>query len=141
MGFLEPRVDLVLTGHDHIYSRIEKKDEEGLYYIVNGPGGSSLYKIIPDALPADQFDVVSYNRNYGAMQIKARRHRLEMKFYSISNSSKALSPACKESIPLSVVFRLSFLPISLQCTAHQLKRAAIPDCSMRNPSYLVRFSI
>lgn len=35
-------VDLVLTGHDHIYERSQKN---GVYYVVTGGGGAPLYKI------------------------------------------------------------------------------------------------
>ncbi len=35
-------VDLVLTGHDHIYERSKKN---GVYYVVTGGGGAPLYKL------------------------------------------------------------------------------------------------
>lgn len=38
----EQRVDLVLSGHDHIY---ERGDAKGLKYIVSGGGGAPLYPI------------------------------------------------------------------------------------------------
>jgi 3',5'-cyclic AMP phosphodiesterase CpdA len=39
---LKYKVDLVLSGHDHIYQR---GDAKGLRYVVSGGGGASLYGI------------------------------------------------------------------------------------------------
>lgn len=83
--FYHHGVDLVLTGHDHIYSRIEKIDEPGMYYIVNGLGGKSLYECVPDALPGDRFISSCYNDNYGAMKVKANFNCLEIQFLAISD--------------------------------------------------------
>ncbi len=55
-------VDLVLAGHDHIYSRFQKGS---VVYAVNGVGGSSLYDIDPNH--GDQ-DLRASQRVYGAMQ-------------------------------------------------------------------------
>ena len=35
--FLKYGVDVVLTGHDHVYERI--KPQKGIYYFVSGAGG------------------------------------------------------------------------------------------------------
>lgn len=55
-------VDLVLTGHDHIYERLETG---GVTYIVNGIGGAGLYGIqatgpLPESL-------VQFDSEHGAM--------------------------------------------------------------------------
>lgn len=83
--FYHHGVDVVLTGHDHVYCRIEKKDEPGMYYIVNGLGGKSLYQCNADALPSDKFTTYCFDGNYGAIKAKANNSYLEIKFYSISN--------------------------------------------------------
>ena len=83
--FYQHDVDFVLTGHDHVYSRIEKLDEQGMYYIINGLGGSSLYSCNPDKLPSDLFDVFCYDDNYGAIKATATNYRLQLMFYAISD--------------------------------------------------------
>ncbi|MDQ3987051.1 MAG: hypothetical protein M3280_11230, partial [Actinomycetota bacterium] len=43
--FEEYGVDLVLTGHDHLYA--VTKPQNGLRYVVTGGGGASLYPCVP----------------------------------------------------------------------------------------------
>jgi len=81
--FYAQHINLVLTGHDHIYSRISKFDEEGLYYIVNGVGGKSLYSSSVHPLPADQFDTFSYDSDYGAIRAVATARKLVVEFYAV----------------------------------------------------------
>jgi hypothetical protein len=40
--FKQHKVDLILSGHDHIY---ERGDTDGMRYVVSGGGGAPLYKI------------------------------------------------------------------------------------------------
>lgn len=82
--FYAQNVNLVLTGHDHIYSRISRFDEEGLYYIVNGVGGRSLYSSSVNPLPADQFDTFYYDSDYGAIRAVATANKLVVEFYAVS---------------------------------------------------------
>ena len=79
-------VNAVLTGHDHIYSRIEKLDEPGLYYIINGLGGKSLYDCSANTLETEDFSVVCYDENFGAIRGKANSERLIMEFFSVDNN-------------------------------------------------------
>ena len=76
-------VNIVLTGHDHIYSRIERKEEAGLYYIVNGAGGHSLYNCNTSQLPVNDFNTFCYDADYGAIKASATPLRLVLEFYSI----------------------------------------------------------
>jgi tartrate-resistant acid phosphatase type 5 len=76
-------VDIVLTGHDHIYSRIEKKVEQGMYYIVNGLGGKSIYECNPSQLPEEEFETYCYSADYGAIKATATNNKLVLEFYSI----------------------------------------------------------
>jgi len=76
-------VDIVLTGHDHIYSRIEKTSEKGMFYLVNGLGGKSIYECNPAQLPAKEFDTYCYNADYGAIKATATNNKLVLEFYSI----------------------------------------------------------
>jgi len=82
--FYAQHVNLVLTGHDHIYSRISKFDEDGLYYIVNGLGGRSLYSGRVNPLPADQFDTFCYDSDYGAIRAVATTNKLVVELYAVS---------------------------------------------------------
>lgn len=40
--FREHKIDLVISGHDHIY---ERGEEKGLKYLVSGGGGAPLYRV------------------------------------------------------------------------------------------------
>ena len=74
--FKEWGADLVLSGHDHTYERLQV---DGLTYIVNGLGGNSIYDfLIP--LPESQF---RYNQEHGAMLIEADSVSLQIQFFNI----------------------------------------------------------
>lgn len=74
--FLEWGADLVLSGHDHTYERLQV---DGLTYIVNGLGGGSIYDfLIP--LPESRF---RYNQEHGAMLIEADSQSLLILFINI----------------------------------------------------------
>ena len=78
-------VHLVLSGHDHIYSRLEHEGETGLNYIVNGLGGKSLYTCNEAALDPSVSTLVCFDENYGAMRCLVTQDQLEIAFYSIDN--------------------------------------------------------
>jgi len=78
-------VDLLLTGHDHVYERIERKKEEGTHYIVNGLGGRSIYGCNPSALSSDLFSVFCYSGDYGAVKAIATKEKLIVEFYAVSS--------------------------------------------------------
>ncbi|MCK4989317.1 MAG: metallophosphoesterase [Bacteroidales bacterium] len=81
--YYSTQVNIVFSGHDHIYSRIEKKGEEGLYYIVNGVGGRNLYDCDSSPLSADEFETFCYDADYGAIKATATFNTLVMEFYTI----------------------------------------------------------
>ncbi len=81
--FWELGVTSVISGHDHLYTRIHKKNEPGLIYIVNGAGGKSLYPCQDNPLNPDKFDVVCYDENFGAMLVTATHHTMKFLFSSI----------------------------------------------------------
>lgn len=65
--FGEWGADVVLSGHEHSYERL---DVGGMPYFVNGIGGRSLYSFTHlGELPAGVTSLVRYNANYGAMLV------------------------------------------------------------------------
>jgi len=75
--FKEWGVDLVLSGHDHTYERLQI---DGLTYIVNGLGGAAIYdfnQILTGSL-------IRYNQDYGAMLIEASPENLKLQFINRS---------------------------------------------------------
>ncbi len=62
--FKEWGADLILTGHEHVYERLNAK---GLTYIVNGIGGKSLYKFKNPIVQS----IFRYNENYGSLKIES----------------------------------------------------------------------
>lgn len=83
-------LDVVFTGHDHVYNRIEKVDEKGLYYIVNGLGGAAAYKCDEHPLAANLFNTVCYGEDYGAIKAVATKNKLVIEFYSIANTAQPI---------------------------------------------------
>ena len=78
--------NLVIAGHNHLYARINKRDEENIFYLVNGLGGHpSRYSCNSKQLNPQKFDVICYNADFGAMKISANSKLLQMGFYNITN--------------------------------------------------------
>lgn len=71
--FKEWGADLVLSGHDHTYERLQIND---FTYIVNGLGGGSIYDFL---LPLPS-SVVRYNQDYGAMLMEVDADTLRLQF-------------------------------------------------------------
>ncbi len=72
--FAEWGADAVLSGHDHLYERLEV---DGLVYFTNGLGGhASVYDFV-DILPQSQF---RYNDSHGAMRVQATSNWILFEF-------------------------------------------------------------
>ncbi len=78
-------VDLILTGHSHIYERITRLDSALPVYIVNGLGGKGINNCNENPLGNNQFDVFCYDDNYGTLIIEASFSTMTIKFISIEN--------------------------------------------------------
>ena len=66
-------VDVVLTGHEHWYERIEK---DGFPYVINGLGGA-LWDSLPD--PGEPDSVASFSGALGAMLVEASDTEMTLK--------------------------------------------------------------
>lgn len=78
-------VDAVLTGHDHLYARMEKINEPLVHYLISGAGGKSLYQANNAQLDPAIFKVFSYDQNYGAIKGSCSANRLLLQYFSIDN--------------------------------------------------------
>ncbi len=76
--FKEWGADVVMSGHDHTYERL---NIGGLTYFVNGVGGSSLYGF-GTPISGSEF---RYNAMHGAMLVEADAQSMSFKFYNKSN--------------------------------------------------------
>ncbi|MCA9654714.1 MAG: metallophosphoesterase [Myxococcales bacterium] len=76
--FAQWGADVVMSGHDHHYERIER---DGLPYFVNGLGGNpnrySLRRPVPGSM-------VRFRDAHGAMLVEATPDRLELRFVTVS---------------------------------------------------------
>jgi hypothetical protein len=70
-------VDVVLSGHEHNYERIEK---EGVSYVVNGLGGNHY---IRDFKNIDPESVIRYRAQFGALFLTIKKEILSFKFITI----------------------------------------------------------
>ncbi|NWF63125.1 MAG: metallophosphoesterase [Chloroflexi bacterium] len=75
--FKEWGADVVLSGHNHLYERL---NVNGLPYLINGLGGAEIYKF-ETVIPESQ---VRYNLDYGAMRVEATN--AYMKFQMITRA-------------------------------------------------------
>lgn len=76
--FAELGADLVLTGHDHSYERIQRS---GLTYIVNGLGGAELYRI---EAPIEG-SIKHYDKKHGALFIEADETKMHIRLVNDEN--------------------------------------------------------
>lgn len=85
-------VDIVMTGHDHIYAVIKRKDEETLHYIINGIGGKSLYKCNSSSLSTEKFELAYCNdSDYGAIKAFATPEKLVLELYLIGDPEQIVN--------------------------------------------------
>lgn len=74
--FADWGVDVVLSGHDHHYERLEV---DGLLYFVQGLSGGAIYALY-QTYPGSQ---ARYNSSYGALLAEATPDQLWFGFYNI----------------------------------------------------------
>lgn len=95
-NYADMGIDLVISGDDHIYERIEK---DGVTYLVNGLGGVEIH---PDFSTPVEGSKVRYNKAYGALRVDVYESRLLVSFVSVDgvvqdqfslNSGKWYKPA------------------------------------------------
>lgn len=70
--------DAVLSGHDHLYERLQV---DGLTYFTNGLGGHGAIYDFVDILPQSEF---RYNEEHGAMRVQATSSWLLFEFININ---------------------------------------------------------
>ena len=90
LNFEEWGATSVIAGHDHIYVRINKKDNPVFPYFVSGLGGRSVRECGLQPLDSAKFDVFCYDRDYGAMLITADSEKILFEFYSISQPDEPI---------------------------------------------------
>ncbi len=74
--------DFVFTGHDHVFSRIQKADEPALTYFICGASGrNKLYTCGSEPLSPNDFDVFCYDQGHGAIQVNATDSTFAVAFY------------------------------------------------------------
>lgn len=77
--FAEWGADLVLTGHEHLYERLEIG---GIPFIINGLGGSSARYWFG---PTRNGSIVRFRDTHGALFIEADNFQLKLQFITINN--------------------------------------------------------
>ncbi|MEZ4711211.1 MAG: metallophosphoesterase [Caldilineaceae bacterium] len=92
--------DAILSGHDHLYERL---DVNGAPYFVNGAGGAGLYSFDNlGNLPAEADSLVRDNQDFGAMLITADATSIVYHFYHADGlliDEYASTKACANSPP------------------------------------------
>lgn len=87
--------DVVLSGHDHVYERLEV---DGIPYFVNGVGGQAVYSFANvDNLPAEATSLFRYNDDFGAMLVTVTESGLTSQFFDADGrliDEYALAKSC-----------------------------------------------
>jgi hypothetical protein len=78
-------VDVVMTGHDHIYSVITRQNEPDLYYVINGIGGKSLYSCDESTLSSEEQNVYCIDSDYGAIRATATANQLVLELFLVGD--------------------------------------------------------
>lgn len=73
--------DLVISGHNHLYERLEV---DGLTYVVNGLGGINIYSFNEPAEPGSR---VRFNGAFGALIVDADPSALEARFITVDGAT------------------------------------------------------
>lgn len=75
----------VMSGHDHVYSRIHFSGQNDFAYFVNGLGGKSKYSCGSNPMDSNIFDVFCYDEEFGAMKVKANSQQIVFQFFQIDD--------------------------------------------------------
>lgn len=89
-NFYEMGADIIFSGHEHIYNRIEKVNEEQTYYIVNGLGGHAITSCGVNELPEEYLKSFCYAGDYGAVKVNANADIMILTFHSVSAPETAV---------------------------------------------------
>jgi len=73
-------IDLVLSGDDHIYERLERDE---INYIVNGLGGVDRHSFVD---PPTQGSVVRFADAHGAMRVRVSADTMEVEFVAVNGT-------------------------------------------------------
>ncbi|MBM3144910.1 MAG: hypothetical protein FJ010_08035 [Chloroflexi bacterium] len=80
--FEEWGADVVISGHDHTYERL---DAAGFPFFVNGVGGAGIYDFENiDSVPPHAQSIVRYNEQTGAMLVTADVNGITYQFYNVN---------------------------------------------------------
>jgi len=83
--FEEWGASIVLSGHSHLYERVNKIDTD-FYYVVNGLGGrKKIYGC--NVNPVDEIDLehFCYNETHGAIKVEANNDFMKLSFIAIDD--------------------------------------------------------
>ena len=89
--FQEWGASVVISGHSHLYERINTIEAPDFYYLVNGLGGSpNRYPCHTKPLDENNFQHFCYDKNFGAMLAQANQNQLIFSFYNIDNPTEPI---------------------------------------------------
>lgn len=83
--FSDMGIDVVMSGHDHIYSRINDKQNPYPVYLIAGNSGTpNLYGCGSNPLDGSKFDVVCDDKSWGAVKVKVTAHKAVFEYYTVA---------------------------------------------------------
>jgi len=83
--FADMGVDVVMNGHDHIYSRInDKQNPAPVYLVVGNSGTPNLYGCGSSSLDASRFDVICDDKTWGAVKVKVTSTKAVFEYFTLA---------------------------------------------------------
>lgn len=130
--FADWGADIVLSGHDHDYERLEVA---GLPYIVNGLGGGSITSFDNiDNLSPEATSLVRYNQDGGAMLVDVTVNKMLLQFY---NTEEMLIDEYTINKSCSIAPTITPTPISISLPA---ENATPSDIHTSTPTAVPAFT-
>jgi tartrate-resistant acid phosphatase type 5 len=91
LDYTKLNVDVVLSGHDHMYERIYAKNTRKPLFIVDGSGGAQLdaKSDNPKSNCKSMFDLKSYDdKDFGAVKAVVSGNHISFQYYTVKNPKK-----------------------------------------------------
>jgi hypothetical protein len=77
-------VDAVISGHNHLYQRIQGREPDAIPYFVNGLGGRvTRYRCEDNPIDSTQAQSICFDQNYGAMRVDVVASAVIFRFFSV----------------------------------------------------------
>lgn len=84
LPFADWGADVIISGHEHFYTRLKDKTTPKLLYLIIGNSGNeNLYNCNANPLDNNRFEYTCDNTHFGALQMSATKTKLAIQYFTI----------------------------------------------------------